>query len=811
MTRIKHICRLPVLLVVLFYGTYLQAADKTIAEFTRGMEHREGFFSYYLDRDEGRIYLQVSRFNEEFIYQVGLSAGAGSNNLGLDRNQLGSTRAVRFERVGTRILMHQSNWDFRANSKNEAERRAVTDAFATSVIWGFKKVAGTGDNVLVDLTPFLLSDRHGVTRRLQRNSQGSFRPDADRSALYLPRVKNFPDNTEFEATLTFSGTNPGRFVRQVTPNPGMLTVRQHISFIRLPDNRYKPRPFHVNSGFYPLAHEDHAAAIEEPLKKRFICRHRLQKKNPGAALSEPVKPVIYYVDRAIPEPIRSAVIEGAGWWKEAFEAAGFKNGFQIKLLPEDADPMDMRYNMINWVHRTTRGWSYGSGIIDPRTGEIIKGHVVLGSLRIRQDFLIAQGLLAPFTGDNSGVNIARDMALARIRQLSAHEVGHTLGLSHNYASSYNDRASVMDYPHPLVRLSDDNRLDFSQAYARGIGEWDRVAIRCGYGETPAGIDDKTYMQSVIDEAFAKGLRYITDADSRGIGNLHAESHLWDNGKDSLKELSRLIELRRFALNKFSVHAIPKEEPLSSLEEVLVPLYFLHRYQAEAAGKMVGGMTYTYTLHREKTGTAYTLVEPQQQIAALDALLETVSAEFLALPENVLALLPPKAPGYSRSRESFPHHTGRSFDALALTEASAGHTMSILLHHQRAARMIEFHARDSKYPGFEMLLDRITGSTLKAGHQERLAGSIQRRVNHVFIHHLMLLAQNKSTSEAVKAAAMLHLSELATWLDSQIKRGSFNKEYKAHYYFEARRIAGFLRGDYKPEADELAKMPPGAPI
>jgi hypothetical protein len=792
---------------------------KTVTQFTQGMQLRKGFFNYYQNPVDGHIYMEINRFHQDFLYQVGVGSGVGSNRIGIDRNSLGEARVVRFERFGNRVLMHQPNQDFRADYGNDNERRAVKESFATSVLWGFDIAAESDKKILVDLTPFLLDDQYGTAQKLKRRQQGNFKPDPRRSAIYSPRTKNFPYNSEFESILTFQTSAPGSNTREVVPSPQAVTIRQHISFIRLPDDQYTPRPFNINSGFYPLEYKDYSTPIEAPITQRLLTRHRLQKKNPDADISEPVKPIVYYVDSAAPEPIRTALLEGASWWNAAFEAAGFRNAFLVKILPSDADPMDVRYNVINWVHRDSRGWSYGGSITDPRTGEIIKGHVTLGSLRIRQDILIAQGLLTPYsTETNSAVETMKETALARIRQLSAHEVGHTLGLTHNFASSHDRRSSVMDYPHPMVRLIQGNekngkpRLDFSRAYTDGIGEWDKVAICCGYGEVPKGMDQKTYMQSVIDKAFSKGMRYMSDPDSIGGHNLHAFSHQWDNGRDPLEELKRLTALRRFAIDKFSTDAIPMGEPMSTLEEVLVPLYFSCRYQLDAVAKMVGGMTYAYTIRREIRDNAFTLIPPNRQWQAVDALLATLSPKFLALPEKVLNLIPPKAYGYKRSHESFPAHTGRSFDAVAMTEASASQTLELLLNSRRAARLIEYHARDPRYPGFEELLKRITAATVKASFKNGLEGVILRRVNHVYLHHLMLLAQNPTVSESVKATAIYHLNNLKNWLKQHPKLPrQLSQGYPAHFYYEARRIERFLDGRYSPDPNELKQMPPGSPI
>ncbi|MEM6771442.1 MAG: DUF5117 domain-containing protein, partial [Bacteroidota bacterium] len=538
-------------LFVLFPCTSVRAqkAPKklpTIAEKTNDLEHFAGYFNFYWSDNEGKVYLEIDRFDEEFLYVNSLAAGLGSNDIGLDRNQLGGTRVVHFQRVGPKVLLKQRNLGYRAVSDNIDEVNSVRDAFAQSVIHGFKVVAKTDQRVLIDLTTLLLSDAHGVADRLRSGKQGSFKLDANRSAIYLERTKNFPQNSEFEATVTFVGNPTGRQVRSVTPTSKSFTLRMHHSFVQLPDDNYQPRKFDPRSGYYARSYADYATPIDQPLVKRFITRHRLEKKDPNAAMSEPVEPIVYYLDRGAPEPIRSALIEGAQWWNEAYEAAGFKNAFQVKILPEDADPMDVRYNVINWVHRSTRGWSYGSSVTDPRTGEIIKGHVLLGSLRVRQDFLLAQGLIEAYANGDTPDPRMEEMALARLRQLSAHEVGHTIGLAHNFAASTNNRASVMDYPHPYVTFK-DGKVDFSEAYDVGIGDWDKQTIKYGYTVFPEGVDEAQGLRDILAENDQLGLHYVSDADARPQGSSNAKAHLWDNGVSPASELSRLLKLRAHAL------------------------------------------------------------------------------------------------------------------------------------------------------------------------------------------------------------------------------------------------------------------------
>ncbi len=463
-----------------------------IAAYVDGMEHQDGFLPFYLDRSKGRVFLRLDDFGREMIYLYSLPQGVGSNDLGFDRGQLSAVEPalVRFEDTGERVLLRRLNTRYRADSTQASERLAVEEAFASSVLWGFPVVARQSNGtLLVDATEFLLRDSHGIGRQLKAQKQGDHSVDKSRSALYYPRIKAFPRNTELEATITFTGNEPGEFLQQVAPDPYSFSVRMHHSFVALPEPGYQPRRFHPDSGFWPFSYADYAAPIEGEVVQRLIPRHRLQKKNPGPGLSDVVEPIVYYLDPGTPEPVRTALLDGARWWNQAFEAAGYRDAFRVEMLPANADPMDVRYNVIQWVHRATRGWSYGYGVHDPRTGEIIKGHVTLGSLRVRQDYLIAQGMTSPFTDRASETVALSDMALARIRQLSAHEVGHTLGLAHNFAASQGGRASVMDYPHPLLGLTAAGEIELTGAYAEGIADWDKRAIRYGYGNFDGGDDE----------------------------------------------------------------------------------------------------------------------------------------------------------------------------------------------------------------------------------------------------------------------------------------------------------------------------------
>ena len=791
--------------LLLFFSGFSQSIlDKDLVKY-------EGFFDFYYDIKTDKIYLEVENLNSDFLYISSLATGIGSNDIGLDRGQLGSERLVSFQKSGNKLLLIQPNLSFRAITKNKAEENSIKEAFAKSVIYGFKILETNDDKYLVDFTSFLMQDKHGVADRLKLAKQGVYKIDKTKSAIELNHTKSFPKNSEFEALLTFSGKPTGNLITSgVSPDPSLVSVVQHHSFIELPDNEYKPREFDPRSGALAISFMDYATPVEDEITKKYITRHRLEKIDSNLEYSEAKEPIIYYLDPGTPEPVRSALIEGASWWNEAYEAIGFKNAFQVKILPDDADPMDCRYNVIQWVHRSTRGWSYGASVVDPRTGEIIKGHVSLGSLRIRQDFLIAQALLSkPFVDDNNNDPMLK-MAIARIRQLSAHEVGHTIGFAHNFAASTNNRSSVMDYPHPLIKITNDE-IDLSEAYAVGIGDWDKVSVAYSYSEFNSE-NEKNELNNILDNAYNDGLRFITDSDARAKSGAHANAHLWDNENDVVKGLDNILAVRDKAINDFSKFNIKSYETYSKLEDVFVPLYFLHRYQTEAVVKLIAGFDYNYAT-RDDNQTLVEDVSFNRQNKALLSLLKTIDVKNLAIPKSKLKLFPPRAYNYPRTRESFKSMTGVSFDPFSAVSTASEMSLSLLLSPERMNRLVvqsSLYNASSKNMNLSHLLTTLTSNTFKTQYNQsdeatnKYFFENQQVINNNYLKFLLNLASNKKSFFHVKSKANKEIRSIATFLSSKKNKNIYSSEY-------LRTINKF---NTKPELFELKsspKIPDGSPI
>ena len=809
-------------------SVFLAAAPQglsSIAEKTAGMERLEGFFDLYWDESTGKMYWEIDSFDREFLYQVSLASGLGSNPVGLDRGQLGSTLVLKAIRVGPRVLLFEPNYRYRALSDNPDEVKAVEDAFAPSVHWGFEVLAATGTAVLVDASDFFLRDTHGAALAMEQAGQGSFQLDRSRSVFYRPRTKNFPRNTEVEVQLTFTNPKPGPLVQSVAASGDAVTLREHHSFVELPETPFETRVADPRIGVFGPTFHDYATPIDENVRVKWVARHRLKKKDPTAARSEAVEPIVYYLDRGVPEPVRRALLDGARWWNQAFEAAGFIDAFRVEVLPEGADPQDIRYNMIHWTHRSTRGWSYGGGVIDPRTGEILKGNVNLGSLRLRQDYLIGKGLLPQFPSRDGGLSAcdfsaspvftylaqvtpgadAVAMSLARVRQLSAHEVGHTLGFPHNYlASTYGGRASVMDYPAPHVRVR-SGKLDLSDAYAVGIGEYDKLAVRWLYSDFPPGTNEAEALDAIVQAGLRSEVRFMDHTDNRIIGGAHPLASVWDNGANLVSTLLEEIEVRRIGLESFGPEVIREGEPMSLLEQALLPLYLHHRFQLNGALNSLGGVDYYYAL-RGDGQVPVTIVPGEEQRRALDAALKTLEPEFLAIPERILAMIPPPAYRYDEG-EIFPRATGLVFDPLTAADIAADFTASLIFHPERMARLVEYGSRSDDYPGLDDVVDRVLE---KIWNAPRPAGGYFAQVQEISQRSVLdrLLEEGSSAENPARVRAVLaeKLDGLADRLEAGMGDGTAHRKLALE---DIRRWQNRPEGTVpRPKAPPL---PPGDPI
>ncbi|MAU58664.1 MAG: peptidase [Flavobacteriaceae bacterium] len=777
-------------------------AQNNVKQFKNGLIDFQGFFNFSYSENKDRIYLEVNSLNKQFLYVSALSQGIGSNDIGLDRGQLGVRKLVFFKKTGNKLLLIEPNLKYVAKTKNTLEKKSVDEAFAKSVLHGFNIMDHKNGSYKIDITSFLLEDRHGIIKRLVDRNQGAYSIDKSKSSINLDRTKAFEKNIEFDVLLTFTGNAKGNFIKSVTPSPDNITVYQHHSFIELPDNNYKPRIFDPRSGSNSISYFDYSSPVTEKTLKQYILRHRLIKKDKNLTLSEPLEPIVYYLDNGVPEPVRSALIEGGEWWNDAFEKIGFKNAFKVKILPKNVDPLDIRYNVIQWVHRSTRGWSYGSSVIDPRTGEIIKGHVSLGSLRVRQDFMIAIGLLeAPYSLTNNKEKMALDMALSRIKQLSAHEIGHTLGFSHNFSASSNNDSSVMDYPHPNIKLS-NNKINIEKAYSTGIGEWDKASVAYSYSEFDELQDEKLELNKILENSFKNNLSFISDADSRPIGSSHPSAHLWDNGSDALTELRKIIQIRDIALRNISLDHLKKGEPYSNLQDIIVPIYLLHRYQSEAVVKLIGGVDYDYAV---KGNIKYeiNMVEKIKQREALTNFIELLTPEKLKFPNKLKKLLFPKAFGSKVTRENFLTQTGVTFDFIGAANTLSDNLLKLLLNSERVSRLIQQSGFDVSQLSFEEVLENLFAISFKKRYSDNHYKQINEVVKHNILKNIFSLGQNPKVYSEAKAIIFSKLESLDNFL-----AGQEDLIYSNYYRSEIQKYFD-NPDDFRPKL--INRMPDGSPI
>jgi len=789
----------------------------TIGEKTAGLERADGLLTTWVDRDRGRIYLEIPAPGDDgvaakLLYVEGLLTGLGSNPVGLDRGKLGPARLVILRRLGERVLLEELNLRYRALTANADEARAVRQSFATSVLWAEKIAAADPDgSSLVDLNSLLIRDAYGVVAQLRRAGQGSFKLDSTRSVVDVSSFLAFPDNLEFEAVLTYSSDKPGDLVRGTTPAAEAVTLIQHHSLIRLPDDGYTPRRFDPRTGSSAVVFADYAAPLDEPIETRWIVRHRLEKADPVAAQAPAKEPIVYYVDRGAPEPVRSALVDGASWWAEAFEAAGFTDGYRVEVLPDDVHPLDVRFNVIQWVHRSTRGWSYGGGIVDPRTGEMIKGHVSLGSLRVRHDRLLMEGLVGTDDTGSGEANDPVEVALARIRQLSAHEVGHTLGFAHNFAAStYGGRASVMDYPAPLVEITETGELDLTNAYGIGVGAWDIHTVRYAYQQPAPDESEGDLLNSIIDDGLKGHLAFMSDADARPMGSAHPRAHLWDNGADAAVALDHAFEVRRIAIEGFGENNLATGQPLSKLVEVFSPLYLYHRYQLTAAIKHVGGVNYTYSVRGDGQGPMRP-VDGDTQRRALTSVLRGLDPAVLVVSDSVADLLVPPAFGYRRSREELATATAPVFDGLGAAATAADLVVRSVLAPERCARLIEQSLRDPSLPSLEEVLENLKDTAFNQLSLPQAQEEIRRVIQRVLVDRVVDRIIDPGTPPQVRSGLDAVLAEVQVSVDAEL--ADSNGAQRIHLAALRDDLIRFrdLRDWNAGQYGRAANPPPGDPI
>ncbi len=688
------------------------------------------------------------------IHSAGLTAGLGSNPVGLDRGYADEGRIIAFRRIGDRLVIEQENWTYRATSENSAERKSVEQSFARSFLWsGAIEEEKPNGTFTINLASFLTGDILDLEGVLTRTGQGSYSIDPARSMIDRTSILTFPDNVEVDAFVTLVGDKPGDQVAATAANGRSFTLTVHHSFVRLPDDGFEPRLFDPRAGAIDVPFYDFSAALDAPLVTRYARRFRLERKDPAARSGPVKKPIVFYVDRGAPELVRRALIEGAAWWADAFKAAGYEDAYRVEILPEGAHPLDVRYNVIQWVHRQTRGWSYGGGVYDPRTGEMLKANVVLGSQRVRQDRMIFEGLAGVRNNGSGAADDPVRLSLARIRQLSAHEVGHTLGFAHNFAASSNDRASVMDYPAPYVRPKADGGLDFSGAYATGVGEWDKVSAIWLYGEFGEGEDEAKALDQVVRGAYGRGLRFVDDGAARGVESAHPYAAVWDNGADAIASLAETMRVREIALARFGQDAIADRRPTSDLSAVMVPLYLYHRYQVDAAAKLIGGFEFRYAVKGD-SDAAGRVVAADRQRAALSALLKTLDPAVLDLPDAVLGLLTPEIGSFSGvafGGEKFPGDTAPIFDLLSAADAAATKTLSAILHPARSARLIEMERRSPNAMTYDEVLAAIEETVFWTPADGRRA-EIARRIAMRHVSMLIEIAAGAAAGGDAQASS-----------------------------------------------------------
>jgi hypothetical protein len=780
-------------------------AMPTIAARTVGLERRDGFVPVVLDRRTGSAWLQLPAGGTRLLLCATLATGLGSNPVGLDRGKVGGCYVARFQPVGSTQILVLENWRFRSTLPgNPAHAKSVEEAFAPSTVASLPVVAQDSGRVLVDAAELLRRDWLDVAGTLEQTGQGGYAVGRERSFVYEPATRAYPQNTELEMALSFEAkARPGAIVATIAPDGRAFTVRQHLTLAPLPDDGYRPRDLDPRMNFFSVHFKDYAQPVEAPLERHWIARHRLERENPSDPRSPIRNPIVYYVDRGIPEPIRTATLEGARFWVEAFDRAGLKGGFRVELLPEGADPMDIRYNVVQWENRNERGWSFGEALVDPRTGEIVKGLAKMDSHRGRT----AYNLVAALAGAETAADT--HFVLGRIRQVTAHEIGHTLGMAHNYIASSYGRGSVMDYPAPRVRLGPDSEIDLSDAYATGPGKYDVLSVRWGYGIFPPDHEVDS-LRAIVSEALRDGLLFLSDADARPDFASDPRTNLWDDQATPEAFLRDQLAVRRRAMAQFGLRNIRNGEPVATLQERFAPLYFFHRFAVRSVAKVIGGVEYQNAVAGDGQQETRVIPGPRQR-AALLQLLGSLAPRELSIPDTILILLGPRPFGYPDSVELFRSRAQPIFDEFGAAGAMAWLVLDPLLQRDRLARLIQQAAHDRSQLSLGELLATMKAKIWDAPPERSPRDAALRRVVQLgYAERLIGLAADSGAAGDVRAAAELMLGTLRSDASRRGEAVGAPLEARAHWRAIAAGIAAWQRDRTVPAANALP-APPGDPF
>jgi hypothetical protein len=776
--------------------------SRSISALTSGMDKRDGFIPMYIDNKAGKLLLELPRDTMTVLMFYGLATGLGSNPIGLDRGANGDNFIARFERNGERVLVVFENWNYRG-SADPAHARSITESFPPSTAGALPLVASEGDRLLVDATDFVMRDWNDVVGTLQQSNEGSYSVARDRSSIYREYTRAFPKNSEIDVALTFTTTGrPGSTVASIVPDGKSFTLRQHISLLELPDAGYRPRVLDPRMGFFGIRFNDYAQPIQNPLEVRWIARHRLERTNPNDPNSPIRNPLVYYIDRGIPEPVRTATFEGAKWWEDAFDQAGLKGGFRVEYLPEGVDPLDARYNVVQWENRNERGWSIGGSLGDPRTGEILKAMARMDSHRARTDYNLYAGLMG---ADAAAADTA--FVLARVRQVTAHEIGHTLGIAHNYIASTYERGSVMDYPPPRVRLNSAGDIDIAAAYDVGPGEYDVLSLRWGYGIFPPAAEADS-LRAIVAEGLRKNLLFLSDADARPDFASDPRTNLWDDAANPMEFLRHQMAVRRVAMSRFGLRNIRVGEPVALLQERFVPVYLMHRFAINSLAKTIGGMEYHNAIRGDNQQATRPIPSAEQR-RALNALSAALAPAELAIPDTIIALLGPRPFSYGPYVELFGSRTRPIFDELGAARTLAQMIVDAVLQRERAARLVQFSARGENPLTLTEVIDELASSWSAGGSESRKTAALRRVTQRAVADRLLLLASDKEASPEVRSLVELKMTSLRNRARTLGASGS--ELDRAHWISIAGDFTRWLERQELPTPTVPLRAPPGDPF